>query len=123
MRLLYAERCCRSGGLKEKLLAALRGGIEIVLIPEQNTPELVEIPSNIKQHLDIRPGAVDRPGMGTGAATNTTAVEGEGKGANRRRRRVGEGKRTQQKIDALSLKWKSYRYRCEICIAPITQDT
>ena len=43
------------GGLKEKLLAALRGGIEIVLIPEQNTPELVEIPSNIKQHLDIRP--------------------------------------------------------------------
>ena len=43
------------GGLKEKLLAALRGSIEIVLIPEQNTPELVEIPSNIKRHLDIRP--------------------------------------------------------------------
>ena len=43
------------GGLKEKLLAALRGGIEIVLIPEQNTPELVEIPSNIKRHLKIRP--------------------------------------------------------------------
>ena len=43
------------GGLKEKLLAALRGGIEIVLIPEQNRPELVEIPSNIKKNLDIRP--------------------------------------------------------------------
>ena len=41
--------------MKEKLLAALRGGIDIVLIPEQNASELVEISSNIKQHLDIRP--------------------------------------------------------------------
>ncbi len=45
----------RSGGLKEKLLAALWGGIDIILIPEQNRRELVEIPSNIKQNLDIRP--------------------------------------------------------------------
>ena len=43
------------GGLKEKLLAALRGGIEIVLIPSENERELVEIPKNIKQNLDIRP--------------------------------------------------------------------
>ena len=43
------------GGLKEKLLAALRGGIEIVLIPQENVRELAEIPNNIKQHLDIRP--------------------------------------------------------------------
>jgi ATP-dependent Lon protease len=43
------------GGLKEKLLAALRGGIKIVLIPDENERELVEIPANIKQHLDIRP--------------------------------------------------------------------
>jgi ATP-dependent Lon protease len=43
------------GGLKEKLLAALRGGIEIVLIPWENERELVEIPKNIKQHLDIKP--------------------------------------------------------------------
>ena len=43
------------GGLKEKLLAALRGGIEIVLIPQENARELAEIPNNIKQHLDIRP--------------------------------------------------------------------
>ena len=43
------------GGLKEKLLAALRGGIEIVLIPQENARELVEIPNNIKQGLDIRP--------------------------------------------------------------------
>lgn len=43
------------GGLKEKLLAALRGGIETVLIPEENNRELAEIPKNIKQNLDIRP--------------------------------------------------------------------
>ena len=43
------------GGLKEKLLAALRGGIEVVLIPHENQPELTEIPANIKSHLDIRP--------------------------------------------------------------------
>ncbi len=43
------------GGLKEKLLAALRGGIEIVLIPQENARELAEIPGNIKQGLDIRP--------------------------------------------------------------------
>ncbi|MDX1513554.1 MAG: endopeptidase La [Gammaproteobacteria bacterium] len=43
------------GGLKEKLLAALRGGIKIVLIPDENERELTEIPANIKQHLDIRP--------------------------------------------------------------------
>ncbi len=43
------------GGLKEKLLAALRGGIRRVLIPEENVRELPEIPDNIKDHLDIRP--------------------------------------------------------------------
>ncbi len=43
------------GGLKEKLLAAHRGGIEIVLIPEENRKDLVEIPKNIKDKLDIRP--------------------------------------------------------------------
>jgi ATP-dependent Lon protease len=43
------------GGLKEKLLAAHRGGIKTVIIPEENERDLVEIPKNIKQHLDIRP--------------------------------------------------------------------
>ncbi|VAX01730.1 ATP-dependent protease La Type I [hydrothermal vent metagenome] len=43
------------GGLKEKLLAAHRGGIKTVLIPEENTRDLVDIPRNIKQSLDIRP--------------------------------------------------------------------
>lgn len=43
------------GGLKEKLLAAHRGGIKTVLIPQQNVKDLVEIPDNVKNHLDIHP--------------------------------------------------------------------
>ncbi len=43
------------GGLKEKLLAAHRGGVSIVLIPEENRKDLVEIPKNVKDKLDIRP--------------------------------------------------------------------
>ena len=43
------------GGLKEKLLAAHRGGIETVLIPEGNKKDLVEIPDNIKGSLFIKP--------------------------------------------------------------------
>ncbi len=43
------------GGLKEKLLAAQRGGIAIVIIPDENQKDLVEIPDNIKGKLDIRP--------------------------------------------------------------------
>ncbi|MCL9982687.1 MAG: endopeptidase La [Erythrobacter sp.] len=43
------------GGLKEKLLAALRGGIKIVLIPEENVKDLAEIPANAKTGLEIIP--------------------------------------------------------------------
>ncbi|NRA86812.1 MAG: endopeptidase La, partial [Rhizobiales bacterium] len=43
------------GGLKEKLLAALRGGIKTVLIPEQNAKDLTEIPENVKNLLEIIP--------------------------------------------------------------------
>jgi ATP-dependent Lon protease len=43
------------GGLKEKLLAALRGGIKTVLIPEENAKDLVEIPDSVKGGLDIVP--------------------------------------------------------------------
>ncbi|MDR5858425.1 endopeptidase La [Halomonas eurihalina] len=43
------------GGLKEKLLAARRGGIKTVLIPEENRRDLKEVPDNIKDALDIRP--------------------------------------------------------------------
>ncbi|MDT0635133.1 endopeptidase La [Spectribacter hydrogenoxidans] len=42
------------GGLKEKLLAAHRGGIQVVVIPEENVKDLAEIPANIKNKLDIR---------------------------------------------------------------------
>jgi ATP-dependent Lon protease len=43
------------GGLKEKLLAALRGGIRKVLIPEENAKDLIEIPDNVKSGLEITP--------------------------------------------------------------------
>jgi ATP-dependent Lon protease len=43
------------GGLKEKLLAAHRGGIKTVLIPEDNVKDLADIPENVKNHLEIVP--------------------------------------------------------------------
>ncbi|MGK7652645.1 MULTISPECIES: endopeptidase La [unclassified Roseovarius] len=43
------------GGLKEKLLAALRGGIKTVLIPQENEKDLAEIPDNVKEGLEIVP--------------------------------------------------------------------
>ena len=46
------------GGLKEKLLAALRGGIKTVLIPKENEKDLAEIPDNVKRGLEIIPVAV-----------------------------------------------------------------
>src|SRR4029434_3514286 len=43
------------GGLKEKLLAAHRGGIKTVMIPEENVKDLQEIPENVKNNLEIIP--------------------------------------------------------------------
>jgi ATP-dependent Lon protease len=43
------------GGLKEKLLAAHRGGVKTVLIPDENVKDLAEIPDNIKNRLEILP--------------------------------------------------------------------
>ena len=43
------------GGLKEKLLAALRGGIKKVLIPEENAKDLADIPASVKNAMDIVP--------------------------------------------------------------------
>ena len=43
------------GGLKEKLLAALRGGIKKVLIPEENAKDLADIPDNVKNNMEIIP--------------------------------------------------------------------
>ena len=48
------------GGLKEKLLAALRGGIKTVLIPSDNMKDLAEVPQNVKNELEIIPiGHID----------------------------------------------------------------
>lgn len=41
------------GGLKEKMLAALRGGIKTVLIPKDNEKDLPEIPDNVKEGLEV----------------------------------------------------------------------
>ena len=46
------------GGLKEKLLAALRGGLKTVLIPKENEKDLLEIPDNVKEGLTIIPVAM-----------------------------------------------------------------
>jgi ATP-dependent Lon protease len=43
------------GGLKEKLLAAVRGGLRTALIPEENVKDLTEIPDNIKNKIEIVP--------------------------------------------------------------------
>jgi ATP-dependent Lon protease len=43
------------GGLKEKLLAAVRGGIKTALIPSENVKDLTEIPDNIKNKIEIVP--------------------------------------------------------------------
>ena len=43
------------GGLKEKLLAAVRGGIRLVLIPEQNQKDLKDIPEELLQGIEVRP--------------------------------------------------------------------
>ena len=46
------------GGLKEKLLAALRGGLKTVLIPRENEKDLADIPDNVKDGLEIIPMAM-----------------------------------------------------------------
>jgi ATP-dependent Lon protease len=43
------------GGLKEKLLAALRGGVKTVLIPQENAKDLAEVSDNVKSRLEIVP--------------------------------------------------------------------
>ena len=64
------------GGLKEKLLAAHRGGVKTVLIPEENVKDLQDIPENAKNHLEIVPVKLDRPGAGGGAGTHAPAAAG-----------------------------------------------
>ncbi|MGR3247930.1 MAG: endopeptidase La, partial [Paracoccus sp. (in: a-proteobacteria)] len=63
------------GGLKEKLLAALRGGIKTVLIPQDNEKDLVEIPDNVKQGLTIIPVANVREVLRHALVRQPVAVE------------------------------------------------
>ncbi len=85
------------GGLKEKLLAALRGGITTVMIPQENEKDLTEIPDNVKQGLTIipvshvsevleralarQPEAVDWDEEAEAAAAASRAAERGGEGA------------------------------------------
>ncbi len=88
------------GGLKEKLLAAHRGGIKTVLIPEENAKDLQDIPENVKNHLEIVPVKwIDQVlelslEIGAAGAARGGATEGRSQGrggrAGRRGRRIAD---------------------------------
>ncbi len=63
------------GGLKEKLLAALRGGIKRVLIPQENEKDLAEIPDNVKEGLEIIPVSHVREVLEHALTSKPEAVE------------------------------------------------
>ena len=63
------------GGLKEKLLAALRGGIKRVIIPEENAKDLAEIPDNVKNALEIIPVARMDEALGIVLARKLEPIE------------------------------------------------
>ncbi len=63
------------GGLKEKLLAALRGGIKIVLIPKDNEKDLEEIPDNVKRGMEIIPVSVVDEVLERALTTPLTPIE------------------------------------------------
>ena len=65
------------GGLKEKLLAALRAGITTVFIPKENEKDLAEIPDNVKRHLKIVPVADVDEVIAQALATRPEAIEWE----------------------------------------------
>ena len=62
------------GGLKEKLLAALRGGLKTVVIPKENEKDLAEIPDNVKSGLQIVPVGHGRRGAAAGARAPARAA-------------------------------------------------
>ena len=65
------------GGLKEKLLAALRGGLKKVLIPDENEKDLAEIPDNVKKGLEIIPVATVDEVLEHALASPVTPIEWE----------------------------------------------
>ena len=92
------------GGLKEKLLAAHRGGIKTVLIPDENQKDLVEIPDNIKGNLEIRPVQVDRRGAGdradsaADAAAGGRCAGGGGRGCSRQKPTTSAARRNGRRV-------------------------
>jgi ATP-dependent Lon protease len=65
------------GGLKEKLLAALRAGITTVFIPKENEKDLAEIPDNVKKHLKLVPVADVDEVIAQALARRPEAIEWE----------------------------------------------
>jgi ATP-dependent Lon protease len=63
------------GGLKEKLLAALRGGIKTVLIPSENSKDLADIPDNVKRALTIIPVSTVDEVLGHALSAPLTPIE------------------------------------------------
>ena len=63
------------GGLKEKLLAALRGGLKTVLIPKDNETDLAEIPDNVKRSLTIIPVSSVDDVIGRSLVRQPVAIE------------------------------------------------
>ena len=91
------------GGLKEKLLAAHRGGITTVLIPSENEKDLAEIPDNIKDKLEIKPVkwidevldyALERSPLPGGRRRATPTARRRPRPRRRRACRRGEGQGT-----------------------------
>jgi ATP-dependent Lon protease len=65
------------GGLKEKLLAALRGGITKVMIPKDNEKDLEDIPANVKKGLQIVPVGTIEEVLANALVSMPTPVEGD----------------------------------------------
>ncbi len=63
------------GGLKEKLLAALRSGIKTVLIPQENVKDLAEVPENVKSALEIIPMATVDEALARALIAPLTPIE------------------------------------------------
>ena len=110
------------GGLKEKLLAAHRGGIKTVLIPDENLKDLAEIPKNITESLDIRAVkwidevldlALEKPLVPAARNEPTTARRG-------REARARRGRRVRHHAGAAALRTRAGGRRRAICAGGAT---
>ena len=92
------------GGLKEKLLAAHRGGIKTVMIPDENVKDLVEIPGQRQEQARDHPGEMDRQGAGdrSRARAGAAARGGRCRGAAARRGEARRARRRQALSSAMN---------------------